>query len=118
MFFDGTMQQDGAGTRVGLVSPKKHILPYSFVLVDLCSNNVVEYYALILGRQMGIGRGIKDLDVYGNSHLVINQLLEDFKMKKDDLIPHCKNALGCWINWNLSSWSMSLGVPTKWLTCL
>ena len=44
-----------------LVSPKKHIFPFSFVLVDLCSNNVAEYQALILG-----------LNVYGDSQLVIN----------------------------------------------
>jgi len=42
---------------------------------------------------MAIGMGIKDLDVYGDSQLVINQLLEEFKVKKDDLIPHYKNAL-------------------------
>jgi len=76
-----------------LISPEKHILPYSFVLIDLCSNNVAEYQALILGLQMAIGMGIKDLDVWGDSHLVINQLLEEFEVKKDNLIPHHNNAL-------------------------
>ena len=47
MFFDGAARQDGAGAVV-LVSPEKHILPYSFILVDLCYNNVAEYQALIL----------------------------------------------------------------------
>jgi len=55
-----------------LVSRKKHIVPCSFVLVNLCSNNVVEYQALILGLQMAIGMGIKDLYVYGDFHLVIS----------------------------------------------
>jgi len=54
------------------VSPEKHILSYSFVLVKLCSNNVAEYPVLILGLQMAIRMGIKDLDVYGESQLVIN----------------------------------------------
>ena len=57
-----------------LVSPKKYIVPYSFVLVNLCSDNVDEYQVLILGLKMEIGMGIKDLDVYGDSQLVINQL--------------------------------------------
>ena len=48
---------------------------------------------LILGLQMEIGMGIKDLDVYGDSQLVISQLLEEFEVKKDDLIPHHKNGL-------------------------
>ena len=42
---------------------------------------------------MAIEMGIMDLDVYGDSQLVINQLLEEFKVKKDDLTPHYKNAL-------------------------
>ena len=37
--------------------------------------------------------GIKDLDDYGDSQLVINQLLEEFEVKTDDLIPHRKNVL-------------------------
>ena len=91
--FDGAARRDGAGARIVLVSPEKHILPYSFVLVDLCSNNVVEHQKLILGLQMAIGMGTKDLNVYGDSQLVINQLLEEFEVKKDDLIRQQKNAL-------------------------
>jgi len=37
--------------------------------------------------------GIKNLDVYGDSQLVINQLLEELEVKNDDLIPHHKSAL-------------------------
>jgi len=76
-----------------LISLEKHILPHSFVLVNLCSNDVAEYQALILGLQTEIVMEIKDLDVYGDSQLVINQLLEEFEVKKDDLVPHHKNAL-------------------------
>jgi len=44
-----------------VVSLEKHILPYSFILINLCSNNVDQYQALILGLEMTIGMGIKDL---------------------------------------------------------
>jgi len=67
MFFDGAARRDGAGAAVVLISLEKHILPYSFILVNLCSTNVVEYQALILGLQVVVGMGIKDLDVYGDS---------------------------------------------------
>ena len=46
MNFDGVARQDGIRVGVVLVSPEKHILPYSFVLTQLCSNNVAEYQAL------------------------------------------------------------------------
>jgi len=72
LFFDGVARRDGAGAGVVLVPSEKHIIPFSFVLVDLCSNNVAEYQALILGPQMAIEMRIKDLDVYGDSQLVIN----------------------------------------------
>ena len=71
-----------------LVSPKKHILPYSFALTQLCYNNMAEYQALILSLQMALKMGIKDLDVYDDSKLVINQLLEEYKVKKKDLVSY------------------------------
>jgi len=73
MHFDGAARRDGAGAGVVFVSPEKHILSYSFVLTQLCSNNVAEYHALNLGLQMAIGMGIKDLNIYDDSQLVINQ---------------------------------------------
>uniref|UniRef100_A0A803M6B0 RNase H type-1 domain-containing protein n=1 Tax=Chenopodium quinoa TaxID=63459 RepID=A0A803M6B0_CHEQI len=67
MYFDGAACHDGVGARVVFVSPKRHVLPYSFVLTQLCSNNMAEYQALILGLQMAVEMGIQDLDVHGDS---------------------------------------------------
>ena len=86
MYFDGASRSDGAGAGVVFISPERHVLTYSFVLTQLCSNNTAEYQALILGLQMAIEMGIKDLDIYGDSQLVIKQLLEEYEVKKDDLI--------------------------------
>ena len=93
MYFDGAAWQDSAGAGVVLISPEKHILPYLFVLTQSCSNNIVEYQALILGLQMAVQIGITDLDVYSDSQLVINQLLEEYGIKKKDLIPYDTQAL-------------------------
>jgi len=93
MHFDGAARHDGAGAGVVFVSPDKQILLYSFVLTQLRSNNVAEYQALNLGLQMAIEMGIKDLNIYGDSQLVINQLLEKYKVKKEDLVPYHKHAL-------------------------
>jgi len=40
MYIDGATRQHGAGAGVVFVSPNKHILPYSFVLTQLCDNNM------------------------------------------------------------------------------
>jgi len=99
MYFDGAARRDGAGAGVVFVSPEKHILPYSFVLTQLCSSNVAEYQALNLGLQMAIKMGIKDLNIYSDSQLVINQLLEEYEVKKEDRIAYYKHACDCWIGW-------------------
>jgi len=75
MHFDGAVRRDGVGAGVVFVSSEKYILPYSFVLTQLCYKNVAEYQTLNLGLQMAIEMGIKDLYIYGDSQLVINQLL-------------------------------------------
>ncbi|CAL8988475.1 unnamed protein product, partial [Prunus brigantina] len=92
MFFDGSARKDGAGAGVVFMSPERHVLPYSFSLSELCSNNVAEYQALIMGLQMAIEMKISSLEVYGDSMLVINQLLTHYEVRKDDLIPYHQMA--------------------------
>ncbi|XP_070667455.1 uncharacterized protein [Malus domestica] len=92
MFFDGSARADGAGAGVVFMSPQSHILPYSFQLSELCSNNVAEYQAMIIGLQMAINMGIIALEIFGDSKLIINQLLTEYEVRKDDLIPYFRLA--------------------------
>ncbi|KAL0406166.1 UNVERIFIED_CONTAM: hypothetical protein Slati_3930500 [Sesamum latifolium] len=92
MFFDGTARSDGAGAGVVFVSPEKQVLTYSFVLGGLCSNNVAEYQALIISLHMALGMGIIDMEVYSDSKLIINQLLNIYEVKKEDLVPFFRQA--------------------------
>ncbi|XP_074314436.1 uncharacterized protein LOC141649650 [Silene latifolia] len=57
MYFDGVVRQHGAGAGVVFETPQNHLMPYSFTLTQLCSNNMAEYQALILGLQMAIEAG-------------------------------------------------------------
>ena len=70
MYFDRAARHDGAGAGAGVVfvSLKNHIFTYSFVLSQLCYNNMAEYQALILSLQMAIEMEIKDLHIYGDSN--------------------------------------------------
>ncbi|KAM1855460.1 hypothetical protein ACFX14_005802 [Malus domestica] len=60
--------------------------------IELCSNNVAEYQALIIRLQMAINMGITALEIFGDSKLIINQLLTEYEVKKDDLIPYFRLA--------------------------
>jgi len=53
MFFDdasstGPTGKIIAGVGIVFVSPKNHVLPCAFSLIEPCSNNVTEYNALIM----------------------------------------------------------------------
>jgi len=67
MYFDGAARRDSTGAGVVFISPEKHILSYSFLLTQLCSNNVAEYQAVNLGLEMAIEMGLIDLNIYGDS---------------------------------------------------
>ena len=45
---------------------------------------------MIVGLQVAIKIGISQLEIFGDSKLVINQILEQYDVKKGDLIPYCK----------------------------
>ncbi|KAL0437742.1 UNVERIFIED_CONTAM: Retrovirus-related Pol polyprotein from transposon opus [Sesamum radiatum] len=92
MFFDGAARTDGAGAGVVFISPEKQALTYSIVLNKLCSNNIAEYQALIIGLQMASEMGIIEMEVYGDSKLIINQLLNIYEVKKEDLVPFFRQA--------------------------
>ncbi|GAA0147888.1 hypothetical protein LIER_36602 [Lithospermum erythrorhizon] len=69
------------------------VLPYSFSLSNKCSNNVVEYQALMLGLEITVDMRLMQLNVYGDSQLVISQLLGDYEVRKPELIPYYNYTL-------------------------
>nr|XP_009762357.1 PREDICTED: uncharacterized protein LOC104214397 [Nicotiana sylvestris] len=94
MFFDGPTCRNGAGASVVLISPERQVLPFSFVLGETCSNNAAEYQALIVGLKMALEIKILQLEIYGDSKLIINKLLGSYKVKKEDLLPYHEYASG------------------------
>ncbi|XP_070019697.1 uncharacterized protein [Nicotiana sylvestris] len=54
MYFDGAAHRGRASASVVFVSSQGEVLPYSFTLMQLCSNNVAEYQALIFGLEMAV----------------------------------------------------------------
>ncbi|KAK4389551.1 hypothetical protein Sango_2292100 [Sesamum angolense] len=88
MYFDGASHKEGAGAGVVFVTSEGEVLPYSFTLTQNCSNNVAEYQALILGLEIAVDAKQLPLKVYGDSQLVVNQLLGLYEVKKPELLPY------------------------------
>ncbi|XP_075082425.1 uncharacterized protein LOC142166832 [Nicotiana tabacum] len=67
MYFDGAAHCGGAGAGLVFVISQGEFLSYSFTLMQLCSNNVDEYQALILGLEMAVEMKQLQLYVFGDS---------------------------------------------------
>ncbi|MGV7988978.1 reverse transcriptase-like protein, partial [Mycobacterium kansasii] len=85
MFFDGAARATGAGAGVIFITPQGDLLSYSFTLGAACTNNEAEYNALIIGMEIASELKIKDLHIYGDSKLVINQVATEFETRKPEL---------------------------------
>jgi hypothetical protein len=92
MYFDGACRKSGAGAGIVFVTPDDAILPYSFKLTSAVSNNAAEYEALIIGLEIAHNMGLNKLLAYGDSQLIINQLLGTYTVKKEGLLPYFKRA--------------------------
>jgi len=95
MFFDGASRVNpsgdlAAGVGIVLVSPHHHVIPRALTLTKPCSNNVAEYNALLIGMKISHGLGIKNLEAYGDSHLIVCQVQGLYAVRKPDLIPYMK----------------------------
>ena len=74
MYFDGSLNLDGARAGIYFISPSGDKLRYVLCLQFVASNNTTEYEAALHDLRIAIVLGIKCLQVYGDSALVINQL--------------------------------------------
>ena len=88
MYFDGAARRSGASVGAVFISLERHMLPYSFTLSELCSNNVAEYWVFIIGLQIALEIGITYIEVYGDSKPIINQLSRWYDVKHEDLKPY------------------------------
>ena len=85
LFFDGASRMGPkgkviAGVGVVLISPQNYVIPRAFSLTEPCTNNVAEYNALLIGMQLAKEIGVKYLEAYGDSKLVVNQVRGKYKV--------------------------------------
>ncbi|XP_075640424.1 uncharacterized protein LOC142612194 [Castanea sativa] len=88
MYFDGATNQSGSGIGVLLISPKGPHNPFFGRLNFPATNNATEYEACIMDVQAVLGIGVKELEVYGDSALIISQIQNKWKIKEERLMPY------------------------------
>jgi ribonuclease HI len=74
MFFDRASSSIGAGAGVIFISPCQETISLSYKLEFETINNVEEYEALVLGMRDAKKMGIKEVTVFGDVELIIQQV--------------------------------------------
>jgi ribonuclease HI len=89
MYFDGSLNLEGAGAGVHLISPTGEQLKYVLQIFWKVSNNEAKYEALLHGLRLAASLGIKRLLVYGDSAVVINQVNKYWDRNKENMDAYC-----------------------------
>ena len=78
MYYDGSLNLEGAGAGVVFTSPAGEKLKYVLQILFPVSNNAAEFEALLHGLRIAISLGIQRLMAYGDSLVVINQVNKEW----------------------------------------
>ncbi len=76
-----------AGAGAVIISPDGHIVARIGKFLGDSTNNVAEYMGLILGLKRAKAMGIKELDVFSDSELLVRQLAGEYAVKAEHLKP-------------------------------
>jgi ribonuclease HI len=88
MYFDELACEDGCGIGILLVSPQGGVTYcFSIRLPAPCTNNLAEYEAVRRGMELLSEAGAEKVEVFGDSELVISQLTEEYRCKRESLFP-------------------------------
>lgn len=90
LYFDGSYTQHGSGAGILFIIPQGYTIPKAYKLSFPCTNNTTKYEALVTSIKMVVEWKITQLQVFGDSHLVINQINDDYQTKDDKLMPYKK----------------------------
>jgi ribonuclease HI len=89
LYFDGASRGNPGPASLGGViydSLKEEKINYKKA-IGVATNNYAEYQALLVGIKVCIKYDIKEVNIYGDSKLVIEQVKGNWKVKSDTLRP-------------------------------
>ncbi|XP_004308579.1 PREDICTED: uncharacterized protein LOC101295281 [Fragaria vesca subsp. vesca] len=92
LYFDWSRTDTAAGAGITIENPVEDRFSYSFQLDFNCTNNQAEYEALIIRLEILLDLGVREVQVFGDSLLVVNQLVENFKCLSSSIEPYLRKA--------------------------
>ncbi|KAM0991841.1 hypothetical protein ACFX2J_010099 [Malus domestica] len=85
LYVDGSSNQQGCGAGLVLTTPDKVAMEYAFRFKFKASNNEAEYEALLAGLRLAKHLGVKQIDIFSDSQLVVNQVTNNFDAKDSSM---------------------------------
>ena len=86
------LNQSGFGIGILLISPQGDHIPKSVRLTfsdhHRLTNNIVEYEACIIGLETALDLGVRQLEIHGDSNLVIQQTQGIWRTRNEKLKPY------------------------------
>lgn len=88
LFFDGACRGNPGPMAIGavLLENGKKVKEFS-KRIGIGTNNIAEWKALIEGLKLAGAHGCKELEVRGDSQLVMKQISGLYKVRSDNLVP-------------------------------
>jgi ribonuclease HI len=88
--FDGSLQLQGAGAGILVISPNRESFKYVLQMHFSTSNNVAEYEALFHGLRIATSLIIRRLKVLGDSLLIVNHANKEWSCLDDKMLLYCQ----------------------------
>ena len=90
VFPDGASSTSGAGVGIIVITLEGIKLEHSFRLGFKASNNEAEYGVLLAGLSVVLDLGAKEVEVYLDSGLVVNQVQGRFEAKEPRMMKYLR----------------------------
>ncbi|XP_050875241.1 uncharacterized protein LOC127078864 [Lathyrus oleraceus] len=86
LYFDGSRHKQGAGIGGVIISPNGIPTDFKYKIEGLCTNNEAEYESLITGLEILLELGARNVEIMGDSELVIKQVSKEYRCIKENLV--------------------------------
>ena len=83
LFFDGSSYKQGGGIGIVIILPQGTSFEFVFQTKPMTTNNQAEYEAILKGHQLLHEVKAESIEIFGDSQLVINQLISLYECKDD-----------------------------------
>jgi ribonuclease HI len=93
MYFDGSVCNSGQGVGVVFIYPHGTIFEASRRLDYSCTNNQIEYEALLFGLKFLVNAGVYNIRAFGDPLLVVQQVSQVFQCNDESLNAYLNKCL-------------------------